>query len=273
MSLRSSSKLEILSIAEGLAVGDSLAGLVCPKCKGGRSGEVSFGVTRERHGVLFNCHRNSCSYRGFVATAGWSSDYQSSGERSTKHRPYTKPTVSLGEEEYEFFRERFELTPELIDYAGWRLNPEDGRVVMPVRNSNGYDIGCTARSYSPTTTKKSIAYPDDTKRPWLCYYNQVPDSTAVIVEDQVSALKLSQFLPAVALLGTGLNEQKAVDIASSFTNVFWWLDADAAETAYKHRENFNLMFGNFIVFSGSKTDPKDTSLVNINNILIKYKLI
>lgn len=263
----------ILEEASSLEPGASRGGLLCPKCLGGRTKERSFGVTRERFGVLYNCHRASCSFRGFVATAAWASDYQPPEKVRTKRKPYTKPMVPLCEEEYEFFRDKFELTKEQIDWAGWKSGPEDGRILMPVRNSNGYDIGLTARSYDPNANKKSIAYPDGTDDVWMAYYLANQGDTVVLVEDQVSALKLSQFVPAIALLGTNFNDDKAVDVASSFSNVLAWPDADALDKGFSWVKKYKLMFRNFVVHTGSKTDPKDTRLEDIYNILYNYNII
>lgn len=265
-------KTEVLAEAAGLAPGQSVSSLVCPKCGGGRSKEASFGVTRVESGVLYNCHRDSCGFRGFIPTAPWASEYNEVKPKK-KIKPYSKSTAALGPEVLEFLNNRFELNEEVISKAGWRLGLDDGRVIMPVRNRRGYDIGVTARSYDPKITKKSIAYPNGNDEPWMAWYNFRGGKTVVLVEDQVSAVKIAQFAPSVALLGTGLNDEKVVELASSFANVILWLDADAIATAFSHQKKYKLMFGNFYVFSGSKTDPKDTSIEVIKSILSNYKVV
>lgn len=262
---------QILLEASSLEVGESSTVTRCPSCGGGRTREASFSVSRIDEGVLYNCYRASCQYAGFIPTKA--ALVTPKKVRESKQKPYIKSTSALSEEVLEFLTNKFELTPEDMEYAGWRYGDEDGRIIMPVRNALGYDIGCVARDYDPHTTCKALAYPDGTGSPWLAYFERSSSSWIVLVEDIVSALKISKLCPAVALMGTSLNDTEAIDIASRFPNVLVWLDKDAIKQAYKLLEKYKLMFGNFIVHHGSNLDPKDTKLVDIESILKQYKVV
>lgn len=262
---------QILLEASSLEIGESSDVTLCPVCGGGRTKELSFSVSRIAEGVLYNCYRASCQYSGFIPTK--TALITPKKVRESKHRPYTKATCSLNEEVLKFLTNKFELTEEDMSWAGWQYGDEDGRIIMPVRNALGYDIGCVARSYSPHTTCKALAYPNGTGSPWLAYFERHESSWVVLVEDIVSALKISKVCPAVALLGTNLSDDKAIDIALRYSNVLVWLDKDAISAAYKMLEKYRLMFRNFIVHHGSNLDPKDTKLVDIEYILKQYKVV
>jgi DNA primase len=81
----------------------------------------------------------------------------------------------------------------------------------------------------------------------------------IIVEDQISAIKLSAYgYNAVALLGTHLNMSKVREIQRVAKEVVIALDADATNKAFKMAKEFGLAFDRVKV-AIMKQDAKDTS--------------
>jgi len=107
--------------------------------------------------------------------------------------------------------DRFNLRPFMADKLcnGLVL----GRHIYPIYGPLGEQRGHVARSYIPGTTRKSLLRPYvDAPEPMQSWYF-TPSSRAgalqspaiCIVEDQVSAIRMSHYLPTVALLGTSVS--------------------------------------------------------------------
>lgn len=74
--------------------------------------------------------------------------------------------------------------------------------------------------------------PDDVTLAW--YKMKRKSNTLILVEDQVSAIKLSPHCHAAALLGVMINDAKAEEIkAGGYDNVIISLDNDATHEAIK----------------------------------------
>ena len=81
--------------------------------------------------------------------------------------------------------------------------------------------------------------------------------TLVLVEDQVSAIKLAPYVDAVALLGTHLSEAKADEIkAQGYKQIFLSLDRDAVQEAIKLQIKWRTKIPNLYVL-GIGQDIKD----------------
>lgn len=67
-----------------------------------------------------------------------------------------------------------------------------------------------------------------------CYVNY-SSSDCIIVEDIYSALRASEYMNAVALLGTNLNESRVYNIKQQgFKNVYLALDADVFDAVIRY---------------------------------------
>ena len=90
--------------------------MVCPKCKGGSKGELSFSATisDDSKSAIFNCFRATCGFSGNVhvdkpSSINKSGFFVSSAMRKRKEEPPVRPTV------------KFEpLTPEMIEFFAAR---------------------------------------------------------------------------------------------------------------------------------------------------------
>ena len=117
------------------------------------------------------------------------------------------------------------------------------RAILPIRGPLMRERGYVSRFFGhvPSGIFKSLTYPFK-QEPMLAWYFP-PSSVSpyeytrvIVVEDQTSAVRLSQYFPTVALLGTSMSTDKAWEIqqvASLWTegNVTVILDNDAAGKA------------------------------------------
>ena len=114
---------------------------------------------------------------------------------------------------------------------------------------------------------KALTYLKDVQTPRLAFYYPLlryePDLDLVIVEDQVSAMKiarLSEDIAAVALLGNSLDIQGATKILSTKPRtVTIWLDPDMNSKAFEINAEFGGSFpGTRVILSPA--DPKDSDI-------------
>jgi hypothetical protein len=113
---------------------------------------------------------------------------------------------------------------------------------------------------------KSITYKSEAG-PLLSWYRK-PSDSVVLVEDQISAMRVAQDVEdveAVALLGTALNAEKIQEIQSQHSRVIIALDADATRVAFQHARRWASAFESFRVVILTK-DIKDCSPEELNEV-------
>lgn len=164
--------------------------VVCHVCGGGRTGERSCDLFEVDGGVvMYRCYRASCPRPSGI----YSGTVLDIAERKRVQLPSIR---SLTVPQRRWLACKFRLTDK--DLA--RLRPmytDTRRYWYPVFDDDGEQIGGVARSY--TSKPKSLTYTDGNDHVGSWYG---PASSCLwIVEDQVSACKLSEYTQVVALLG------------------------------------------------------------------------
>lgn len=220
-----------------LREGESKSGQLCPACNGGQSGESSLSVSRIGDSLRWNCHRSSCAFRG---VSDLSSAYggSSTGNQTSKPASYI-PTTPIDTATAKFLATAFGLTREVVDFAGLRWTGEDGghyarRIAFPIYGPDTRQRGQSYRSFEGAKPKAIIKLrsEDDIAACWYKYRRA--SKTLVIVEDQLSALRMCPHVHSLALLGTNLNESKVEEIkVEKFEHVILSLDNDATKEAIK----------------------------------------
>lgn len=127
--------------------------------------------------------------------------------------------------------ENYRLTESAIrlHQIGWSSKEE--RLVLPVRNYDGEITGAVLRSLSGAKPKALT----HTEPGAIAWYPNLRSDLLIIVEDQLSAMRASEHMNAVALLGTNLNDERAQEIASHrFFRVLIALDKDARPVMMRH---------------------------------------
>ncbi len=254
-----SDAVKLLAVERGLEPGVTLSGLTCPTCNGGTTKERSFSVGMDDNDntIWWKCHRASCEERGGTGylSRGWASSL-SEVSPLTQNKTVRSEflTVPLEVDDYEFFLDRWDLDCDFLDEAGF-MKVYDRKLTyqQPVRDPRGYERGYIIRQYEP----KRILMTHKHGEPWLAWYYDFTSNKVVVVEDQLSAIKLySSHYTAVALMGTDLSPDKLLEIANEAKGhpILLCLDGDALEKAV-HLSNRYKALCNIQVVPVSKEDP------------------
>lgn len=251
----------LLVEAANLAVGETSYDIPCPYCE-----EKSFSVTRNVRGLLFNCFRIKCGRKGFIPTDP--TEYV----EPIKHKVKTyEPidTVSLDDVHVDFFFSRFGITRYILNHWGVVWAPKFQRVVFPIRDWLGREIGRTLRGYKELGEyqgSKTLHYKYSDSVPFA-YYSTGVDlaSTVVLVEDPVSCIKVTTAgYNGIALLGTNFSTDLMKFLHGKLIIV--WLDNDAIATAVKIKHNYRIFFKDVKIVC-TLQDPKDLPLDVIHETL------
>ena len=229
---------------EGAGLGDGQRSrhLLCPACHGGSSHELSFVVTRHGHYLFFMCYRNGCGVRGRVTPNG----PILSAPRKRPVRRYKGAPVPMSTPTLERLSAKLHLDERTIRTQGWKWDAEDQRIYMPVYNHVGQQTGAVLRSYSKIP--KAISYMEDgyDDAPKIHFPLQSTKENydpLVLVEDIPSAVRLSHYVPAAALMGTHLADNVAQELVRIGTRALYIaLDADAKGKAIDLRNQYRLLF-------------------------------
>lgn len=268
-------KHDVRLLGADLAVDEQSEQMTCPSCRA--SHERSFGVKRVADGLVFSCFRAKCGLQGFLPDRGTIFDATRAKVQAKEPTPYsavqelTKPT----DRDETFF-------------AGWGVDlmqtdivwvTHDDAYAFEIQGPRGLRKGWHIRQPRWKSKKshrygapgpKGMTYLDKRSHSKLAW-TPSEGKTVVLVEDVISALKISQHAGSsyrgVALLGTDLT-QVAIDELNraGAKRVIIWLDADATNQAYSLLNRWGLCFDHCTVRT-SEHDPKDTDRREIRRIL------
>lgn len=271
---------EIKAMSLHVPVGGSLRE-VCPSCGGGRTKERSFSITRKVDGILYSCFRDQCQYRGFLNSKN---NYALSGnfppsELSNDSRPYKGNLYNLSERSVKYLCNEFTLNEK--DLFGFKETDSED-IMIPMRDHLGLKYGYVNRRYNGLAGRarnpKSINYYDH--KPEFNLHFPQPYSnkftTAVIVEDIISSIRVSEFTYCVALMGTHLSEKESSFLYNlGIRRLIFYLDADANRTSKGLRDKYSLMFPECqsILQMQGTPDPKDLSHEELEQTLVEAQVI
>lgn len=261
-----------LLLAAQLPVGQTLSNSVCPVCDGGLRKKRTFSVTRYPNKLAYICYRASCGVRGYVNDEG-RTDFRhekglpTGGKQSIK--PYTGSIKPLEQVDIEYFYDRFEIdsyaADKFIKLGDWN------DYLLPIFDSTSRIVGHVVRRAIWKGEPKPVRWTDFDREPEVkaltrmkeakeaisfyprqyeefdlqfSPYNTTDTSKWIIVEDQISAIKLSAYgYNAVALLSTNVNLAKIRDMQNAGAKqIMIALDADATQTAFKIAREYGLAF-------------------------------
>lgn len=255
------SRKALLLEAASLQVGETSYDISCPYC-----GQKSFSVTRNQAGLLYNCFRLKCKSKGFIPTD------PTIMKEPTNHKVKTyEPidTVSLADEHVDFFLGSFGITRDVLSSWGVCWAPKHQRVVFPIRDWLGREIGRTLRGYKELgeySGRKTLHYKYSDSVPFAYYSYSVDTSPYVcLVEDPVSCIKLCMAgYPTIALLGTNFSTDLMKLLQGK--SIKMWLDNDAINESVKYQQRYRIFFKDFRIVC-TLHDPKDLTIDTIQETL------
>ena len=223
---------EIILTGETLPEGTSTR-IVCPACGGGTSEEKSLSVTHVDGAILWQCFRANCGEAG------------GSGNTTPSVSAEVKPIVRWEGKTHpvpEQVALRIEHLWGLRDVDDWYWTTDmGGRVAMSVRDPMNKHRGWVLRAISSGARTKALTYIETGES--LSWYRTNPFAPTVVVEDIPSAIRASKYVNAVALLGTALSLEKAIEIATHAPKpVLIALDQDAVAQSFKLQKKYGLLW-------------------------------
>jgi len=257
--MNTTEKQEILLLGANLELNQSLRTL-CPVCRGGTSSEDSLSITRDSEGLVYQCFRAKCGVKGASYSAGF----------RTSIEPV--PTVRKVWE-----GKTHEVPPKVAAWirAHWNMDVPDtwywttdygGRIAMSVRSPKGTHRGWVLRAITSQARTKALTFINDGEE-GMSWYRTDPYSPTILVEDVPSAVRASEYLNSVALLGTGIGSQRAVEIADyGGKKIIVALDEDATRTSFRWAHKYALLWGNVSVLPLTK-DLKNMNQEELQRIL------
>lgn len=207
--------------------GETRAGELCPACKGGDNGEASLSVTRREGTLLWQCHRASCGFKG--ASGGLR---QEAGRTTTKvpdnrgvvGRTILRESDMVGQQVAELLESKYLINRTHLGRCEIGWDTDSNRLALPVQNIRSERLGVVLRALDGRKPKTL----NHTEKDAISWYTNHSAPGVIIVEDQLSAIRASDYLTSVALLGTHLNDERVAEIrASGLRPVYLALDADA----------------------------------------------
>lgn len=229
-------ELELDGMAAALYDGEEAKPTVCPFCGGGSSRDVSFCMRRDGYKVLYICHRASCGVRGVVSVGS-----KAAKQERHKRRVFVTQSDPLCDEaqEYLFTHNHLSLTELIRGEVGQTTaySPADKyRIYMPIFRHDGTVRGYACKDIFKQQTPKVLNFlfkEDDCKVSW---YSLRKSKQVVLVEDQLSAMRLSSYVTAVSLLGTNISEEfvdEYTRVCGIDRTLYLSLDKDATNEAVK----------------------------------------
>lgn len=255
---------------------------VCPTCHGGHKGETSFSVWTGEVGISYKCWRLTCGESGLIP---WVSGASGEYIPPKKKKVFGHETEALTFEHASFFHAKYELSAEELSANGVVYCPSRGSFIFPVFNYSGWEIGKMERWYSwwrgpPYGLGRKALYYTESEAPRIYFPKSGWDTVAgttrqavqavtplYIVEDCLSAIKMSRLGTTCALLGTHLSHEVFEELLRVPCSKFVFiLDPDAFGKAIEYQEKFGLLKP--IEVRYLEDDPKDTPMEELRRCLL-----
>ena len=240
----------------------------CPFC--GASHEKSFNIRRVAAGYLYICHRATCGKSGFIG------DTQPANTRrdniQNKTRAFTGFLMELPGNLYENMYALYQIPFSVVRHQGIRYAPDIDRIYIPIYDYRGYQIGELLRSVDKERKPKVLLNKWALTPPCVHFpLMQPPADTCVLVEDYLSAIKISLADPSIiscALLGTHISDEIISYLKQiGVSNVIIMLDGNVWRVITGHVSRLKGIFNCQGVYLDKDKDPKDLSLEQLKEII------
>jgi len=255
-----------------LEIGETTRAIECPFCAVHDKEPGSFGVTRTVEGILYQCFRAKCGVKGFISSSITSLYGKIKDVKKDKTHMFTWDVSSLDAKRYRALIMNYNLTADEIETNNIKWSHERQRMLIPLLDKWGRQWGWEAKVVKGAADRniykgsKSLKYQEATRSVGLHYPEDTYDDEGattrtntdciVLVEDVFSAIRVQRHVSCVALLGTNINLEQVIDIASNYDKIIVALDPDATDKAIKMETKYTYYFDKFKVKQLSK-DPKN----------------
>lgn len=248
--------------AMGLPVEDNILTHCC-FCDNAPPWPPSLSITRTESGLLYHCFRQGCGAAGHYGSLPSGLTDNKIKQRFIK-KELILATRDLTPEELHTLSIEYDLTVEEIQRNGIKwLTGKEG-IAMPIYSESGMMIGHNIKYFLKSKFKSFLFMTEQQPAlhfPCISNMTEYRPSTLIVVEDILSAIRVSRFGQGVALLGTDLNVEKLKILLTgriAFSTFVLALDPDALGKAVNLTKEFKLFMPQMKIASLS-ADPKDLS--------------
>lgn len=256
----------IKNLALGLNVGDSRR-TVCPFCTAEH--ELSFSITREPAGLIYNCFRAGCT-KGHGIVGDTFSLHQPSNVFVPKYVKY--PLIELDSKNARYYLSNYGLDDQDVKKQGIKLFKDDeGKegLYLPIYNARGAKIGETLKWL---TQKKKLLLKHVQEPMFHFPIGHVPakDNALVLVEDIISSIKVNKIRQCAALNGVNFTPEMILFCKRylGIQKIIIFLDGDARRKMFKIGSDCTGLFDIAYVFIPVGDDPKDVPYEDLKRLLL-----
>lgn len=219
-------------------------GILCPWCKGGENKDKSFSITKRIDGVvLYICHRAKCGKHGRINRDKTFTESPTS-QISFVPRCYSALTRVPSREEIEYLKQRYFIQPS--DVYRYRLavtTDQAEKLVIPIYGPRFNKRGYEARVFIKENSGPKTMHYKEVDEPWLGWFFTNSSSInsikpVVIVEDVLSAIRVSQKATAVSLMSSHMAMKDIMEVARLTDDIILCLDKDATQKAFGFQKKF-----------------------------------
>lgn len=268
---------QIRALKEGadlLEVNDSIL-IECPFCRSdweqqGRPIEwqprKSCKLTRTMAGILYICYRASCDKHGIIADIP---PQFSSSVKKFIPKQVTCDLVSLPDNIWKEMLFKYGLTKSICKEHGYKYAPSEDALYIPLYNPYGYLIGEQLKFRDRTHDPKVLTFRHK-EAPLLHFPPQdlQRGDSLVLVEDAISASKVSRLIPTAALNSSSLSDDAVLQLRKlKFKQLIFFLDNDAINKAYKMGIELQGFFAIKVINTPAGKDPKDLSFPSLEILI------
>lgn len=235
----------------------------CPRC----GSKDNLGVWSDGHKWCFGCHYYEASPESIET-------YKTRMEHFTNH-DIEAPELDTSDfhpaipDEALAWLRKYGISDTEIKHYELCWNRKTSSLVFPVFNSRKKLVYYQERYFGPDKDKpKYITRGSKTQQLMYIINNNFP-KTLVLVEDYVSAIKVSRYCSASPLLGSNISSRASKWVAERFNRVRLWLDMDKAVESLREASRLPV---NDVRVVLTPLDPKEYSTGEIVKILVEYGL-
>ncbi len=234
-----------------LGVGDTTYPELCPFCEGGdHHDKRTCSITRDSLGlVLYRCFRVKCGERGRINGDG--SGFSTGTPVGFRPNPYVKKVKELNLEDFSVLNDLWHLDIGELYKAKWYIAFEEKGwlpLLIPVHSPNGGLRGHVLR-IQHEDGKKEIKSKKIADENWMDWSVKASNDI-VVVEDQISKQRASEFCSAVAVLGTEITPDKFAEIlkvAGPKKRIWLALDRDAVKKGFEYLKRYRIYCDNIFL--------------------------
>lgn len=165
---------------------------------------------------------------------------------------------------------QYGITQHIANKYGIMYSPYRQCLCWQIKDPEGTTLGWSSRNFSPDARVKAISHGKIHED--INIVGTSSSSKIVLVEDYISAIKVSQHIPCMPLYGCTVSLETLQGLSKRFKGVILWLDSNKLDNARKiaQRAALSGLTGQVLY---TELDPKCYTKEEIRNFLAPLNLV